>query len=257
MPVISWDVQQGSVDWYRLRLGIPTASEFDKVITPKQMKISDSRRPYQCRLIAERLLNWQAESLDKIKHIEDGKMNEPFAVAQLEEIYEIETQRVGFIRTNDLRFGASPDRVTDVSPDRMHVDTVIECKAPSIPKQFEYLLLGADDAYRCQVQGQLLVSEADKAIFYSYNPRTPACRRETGRDEIFIGKLSAALEQFSDELEEMTERARRLGAFQAFADLVSPLEAERWDHLQRAPATDAEMEDLINGPTSQSYDWGA
>lgn len=248
MPQFHWDVKQGSLEWYRLRLGIPTASEFHHIITPKKGDLSESRRKYQCVLIAERLLNWQAESLDAIKHIEDGKLNEPFAVAQLEEVREFNTERVGFVRSDDGRFGASPDRVTGVSADRKHVNTVIEAKAPTIPKQFEYLLLGHSDAYRPQVQGQLWVAEADKAIFYAYNPRTPAYEVETGRDEAFIKKLVAAMEQFSDELEEMTERARRLGAFQAFAALVTPVDAE-YDHYR--PPSDAAIQHLIDGPLGE------
>ncbi len=73
----------------------------------------------------------------------------------------------------------------------------------------------------------MLVGEADKALFYSYNPRMPPYRVETGRDEPFLAKLRDCLERFSDELEEMTERARRLGAFEAFAEIMPPLDAER------------------------------
>ena len=249
MAVIDWDIEQGSLTWFKIRSGIPTASEFQHIITPKQMKISEARKAYQCRLIAERLMRWQAESLDRIQHIEDGKKNEPYAVAQLEEIEEIETTKVGFVRTNDKRFGCSPDRVAGINPDRTRVSTVIECKAPSIPKQMEYLLLGTDDAYRCQVQGQLWVAEADKAILYTYNPRMPACHRETGRDEPFLKKLADCLEQFSDELEEMTERAKSLGMFQAFAELVTPVEAERGPNFRTGPMpTDADIEELIHGP---------
>lgn len=250
MPLIDWSVKQGSVDWYLLRAGIPTASEFHHIITPKKMQLAESRKGYQCRLLAERLLNWQAESLDKIKHIEDGKENEPFAVAQLEEIYQIETERVGFVRTNDRRFGASPDRVTDISADRQHVGMVIEAKSPTIPKQFEYLMFGHEDAYRCQVQGQLWVAEADKALFYAYNPRMPAYKVETGRDDEFIRRLVDALERFSDELEEMTERCRGLGAFQEFARLVTPAEAEHGAQLYRPPS-DAEIQHLIDGPLGE------
>jgi hypothetical protein len=246
MPCFFWDIDQGSLDWYRVRAGIPTASEFDKIITPKQAKLAEGRRAYQCRLVAERLLRWQPQSLDKIGHIEDGKKLEPFAVAQLEEIHEIRTKKVGFVRSDDGRWGASPDRVAGFSG--ASVGTVIECKCPTIPKQFEYLLLGHGEAYRCQVQGQLFVAEADKALFYAFNPRTPAYEMETGRDEAFIAKLKDCLEQFSDELEEMTERARGLGAFQAFEELVAPLDAERAEQVRGAMVQDESfLQGLIDG----------
>lgn len=248
MAKFHWAVEQGSSDWFKLRAGIPTASEFDQIITPKKGELASARRKYACRIIAARLLNWQAESLDKIEHIMAGKENEPLAVAQLEEIDEITTERVGFVTTDDGRFGASPDRVSAIAADRASVGITIEIKAPTIPKQFEYLLLGHDDAYRCQVQGQLYVADADKAIFYSYCPRTPPLHVETGRDEPFIVKLRDALEQFSDELEEMTARAKTLGVFEAFADLRTPIEAERGHDFERhRPAVEAVVADALDG----------
>ena len=222
MPVFEWAIQQGSADWFKLRAGIPTASEFDKIITPKRGELAEARHKYACRLIAERLMNWQAESLDSIEHIEAGKANEPLAVAQFELVNEVETRAVGFVRTNDLRFGASPDRVMGVAPDLSRVECVVEIKCPTVPRQFEYNLLGHDAAYRCQVMGQLYVAEADKALFYSYHPRMPPYAVETGRDEAFIAKLRDALEQFSDELEALTAKARALGIYQPFELLLTP-----------------------------------
>lgn len=242
MPKIDWTLQQGSLEWYKIRSGIPTASEFDSILTPKTEKLSESRHNYAARLICERLLKWQADSLDKIQHIADGKENEPIAVARLELVHDIETQPVGFIRTDDLRFGASPDRVSAVSADMLRVGVVIEAKSPTIPKQMEYLLFGHDAAYRCQVAGQLLVAEADKAIFHSYNPRMPDYTVETGRDEPFIAKLKDALERFSDELEALEVKARSLGLYQAFEALATPLDAERADLMSAA-----ELDEFLDG----------
>lgn len=251
MPQFDWLIRQGTAEWYAARQGIPTASEFHHIITPAKMQISASRRPYQCRLIAERMLNWQADSLDKIQHIQDGKRNEPYAAVQLEMICEIETIPIGFVKTDDGRWGASPDRVSGVNKDRTSVNTVIEIKGPSIPKQFEYLLLGQNTDYRAQVQGQLLTAEADKAVFYSYSPHTPHYLCETGRDEVFIKALRAALDQFTDELEEMWERAKKLGAYQPFPKLVTPAERDYADNIRRgpyAPPSEADIDALINAP---------
>tara|TARA_R110000868_G_scaffold406061_1_gene686163 strand:- start:224 stop:952 length:729 start_codon:yes stop_codon:yes gene_type:complete len=223
MPRIHWNIDQGSADWYALRSKIPTASEFGHILTPKTQKLSASRHKYACRIIAGRILNWQADSLDKIQHIADGKANEPLAVGQLEVAYDIETRPVGFVTTNDNRFGASPDRVV-MAGDAIGI--TVECKCPTIPVQFERLLFGNGEEYICQVQGQLWVAEADKALFYSFNPRMPPYMVETGRDEAFIKKLADALEQFSDELDALEERARAAGAYQAFAEILPPGEVE-------------------------------
>ena len=233
MPKIDWNTAQGSAAWMRARLGIPTASAFDEVMTPKTMKMSESRWKYACCLIAGRLLNWQADSLDKIAHIQAGRDNEPLAVARLEILHDIETRPVGFIKTDDGRFGASPDRVV------MNGDAVaitVECKCPTIPVQFQYLLLGHDASYRCQVQGQLWVAEAEKAIFQAFNPHTPDYTVDTPRDEEFIRNLRNSLEQFSDELEALDAKARSLGVYQAFAELATPLEAEYVDEVDGGAA---------------------
>ena len=141
-------------------------------------------------------------------------------------MHEISTESVGFVTTDDGRFGCSPDRVGQVAPDRSHIGVVLEAKCPTVPVQMERLLFGDQDAYRCQRLGHLLVTEADKAYFVSYNPRMPLYMVETGRDEPFIGKIKAALEQFSDELEALTEKARSLGVFQEFAEVVTPAERD-------------------------------
>lgn len=223
MAIFHWNIDQGSLAWHKLRSGVPTASEFDKVLTPKKQELAAARHKYACRLIAERLLKWQPDSLDKVQHIADGKAGEGPAVQQLEWVTGTQTKPVGFVTTADGRFGASPDRV--IGQHETSVDVVLEVKAPTIPTQMQYLLLGHEEAYRCQVMGQLWVAEADKAIFYSYQNRMPAYMVETGRDEAFIHKLAGALEQFSDELEALMEKAQTLGVFQAFEEVVSPVDA--------------------------------
>lgn len=219
MAHFHYDIQQGSAEWYKIRSGLPTAGSFHRIITPAKMQLSTQRQSYACQLIAERLLNWQSASLDHIKCIAEGKRLEPQAVVQLEKVIQISTTPVGFVTTDDGRFGASPDRVAGLmaSP-----NTVVECKCPTIPTQIEYLLFGPGTAYRAQVQGQLWVAEAERAIFYSYLERGPHCLVRTHRDEVFIKAMESCLEQFSDELEGWTERARSLGVWEAFAEIIPP-----------------------------------
>ena len=223
MPKLYFDLVQGGAEWYRVRSGIPTSSEFHNILTPAKLQLSTARHKYACRIVAGRLLNWQADSLDKIEHIAEGKALEPLAIAQMELVNDIKTRKLGFATTNDGRFGASPDRVV-MSGDAVAITA--EAKCPTIPIQMERLLFGHGSDYAVQVAGQLFVCEADKAIFFSFNPRMPPYMVETGRDETMIKKLSDALEQFSDELEALTEKAKSLGMFQAFAEVVTPVDAE-------------------------------
>ena len=59
MPVFH-DVAQYSEAYDRLKLGIPTSSNFHKIITP-QGKPSKQWREYACVLVAERLLQRKIE----------------------------------------------------------------------------------------------------------------------------------------------------------------------------------------------------
>lgn len=243
MPRFMWDFQQGSAQWHQARAGIPTASEFSSVMTPTTMKPSESRKNYACQLIAQRILNWQPDSLERIEHIQRGRENEKFAVGSLELIVGVETESLGFATTDDGRFGASPDRVGGVSADRTSVNLTAEAKCPTIPVQFKRIIFGDDEAYKCQRQGQLWVCEADKAVFVSYCPRTPLYWIEDGRDEHFIAKLADCLERFSDELDGWTEKARSLGSYQPFDRVGTPEEAAYGGRLE----SEQELEEIIYG----------
>ena len=223
--MIEHRVAQGSAEWFALRMGVPTASEFDQIMTPKTMKPSESRWKYAMRLVAERLMGYQAQSLEGIRHIEDGKLNEPKAARQLAFSVGLEMRTCGFMLTDDGRFGASPDRIVVGRGD------TVELKVPTDLIHLQYLLLD-HDVYRCQRQGQLLVAGADKSHFYSWHSMMPEVYVESGRDEPFIYKLSQALEQFSDELEMLMERARSRGIFQQY-NTTSPLEKEFGHNLLR------------------------
>ena len=55
-------VEQSTPEWLAVRAGIPTASCFDKIISPKTLRLSASAEKYLDRLLAERLLGMPLES---------------------------------------------------------------------------------------------------------------------------------------------------------------------------------------------------
>jgi hypothetical protein len=229
------DVQQGSADWFHARLGIPTASCFDQIVTPVRCELSKSAAKYAYRLVAERLLNTPAESLEGQQWMERGQELEPAAVRQYEFVQDVETRPVGFITTDDGLLGASPDRLVKGRA----IGLEIKCPAPHT--QIGYLLDGHNEAYRPQVQGQMLVAELERVDFYAYHPRMPACLIETPRDEAYIGRLAAALAAFNEQLFAMVERARALGLFQAYESVLTPVEKEEAEAIHQAFRADAAL----------------
>ena len=69
-----------------------------------------------------------------------------------------------------------------------------------------------DDDYRAQIQGQLWVCERQWVDFMPFHPELPPMDPvRVFRDDAFIGKLSAAVEEFSRRLEETIGKLRAEG----------------------------------------------
>lgn len=185
--------KQGTLAWKRSRYGLPTASCFDQIITPKTMKPSGSQDKYLATLIAEWFLQ---ESVSDFQSgfMERGSALEIEAVAA----YEFDTDRltteVGLCLTDDRRAGASPDRLVGD-------DMLLEVKSPGATTQVGYLLDGPPDTYRCQVQGELWVTGRAVADLYLWHPSLPCLTVPTERDEKFIAALSSEVAAFCDRLD--------------------------------------------------------
>jgi hypothetical protein len=210
-------IEQGSDDWKHLRLGIPTASNFGKIITKKKAELSAQASDYALRLVAERLLNMTTESSFQNPWMERGKMLEDMAVRQYEFQHDLQTVPVSFITTDDGSIGCSPDRLV-VGDQRVAVE--IKCPSPHV--HLGYMLDGVTDDYKPQVMGQILVAELERADLYAFHPHCPPVLIQTKPDAEYIAKLSEALKSFTALLNEMTERAKKLGAFQPLRRSITP-----------------------------------
>lgn len=216
-------VDQGTEEWHALRIGVPTASNFHKIITPKTGKPSEQARPYMFRLIAERLLNEQMEDgADRVEWVERGKIEQPNAEAQLAFTHNLELEPVGFVTDDTGTLGCSPDALIVGKPE------AAEIKCPAPWTQIGYLLDGLGAQYRPQVQGQILIGEFERVHFYSWHGRMPPFYQVTNRDDRYIALLRPLLLAFCDELERETERARKLGSYQAFVRHVERQVGPMW-----------------------------
>ena len=214
-----YQIEQGSVGWYTMRLGIPTASSFAKIITPKGEKSKQARK-YQYRLIAERLIKEsQDDQLGYVKWVERGTELQDPAAAMFEFTHESRLEPGGFVTTDDGRIGCSPDRL--LAGGRQ----ALEIKAPAPWTQIGYLLDGPGDDYRPQVQGQLYVGGFEAVHFYSYHPQMPPFEHVTLPDRGFQRLLQSTLAYFVDELDTLTERARSLGAYAVLNRPQTPADA--------------------------------
>lgn len=194
--MIVHNVVQGSEEWRRLRMGVPTASEFSRILTPGG-KPSASSEAYLCELLGELLMARPMEA-PSFPWMQRGHDLEADAALWYELQSDVETQIVGFCTTDDGRIGASPDRLVGD-------DGLLEIKCPSPETHVRYLLFpdkGVDAAYKVQVLGQLYVTERAWCDVVSYHPELPSVIVRVERDEEYIAKLAGALREFVDRLAE-------------------------------------------------------
>jgi hypothetical protein len=197
---------QGTHEWVQARLGIPTASNFHRIITSKTLKVSEQSHGYLCELLAERMMRCQVSDA-ATQFMERGSALENQAVALYELKRDVDTTPVGLCLSDDGRVGCSPDRlVGEVGG--------LELKCPSAGVHVGYLLDGDEGVaakYRAQVQGALWITERSWWDVCSYHPMMPEALVRVERDEELISALAEAVGHFLERLEAAEARLRDAG----------------------------------------------
>lgn len=187
--------KQGEKKWRELRCEKPTASNFDKILTPKTLKPSASAFPYLCQKFAERDMGPLDEA--SAQFMERGTKLEDRAHGWYAWEYDAEVQEVGFVTNDAEDVGCSPDGLVGN-------DGGLEIKIPG-PKQHVAYLLRPETlvaAYRLQVQGCLWICERQWWDIVSWHPSLPKVSRRVERDEPLIEKLAAAVAAFNEQLDQ-------------------------------------------------------
>ena len=186
--IILRNLKQGSDDWLRLRLGIPTTSRFDKIITPSKMQLSRSAEGYMYELISECVYGEKGNISNEWTR--RGSDMEGEAVTFYEFVQNTEVERVGFCLTDDKKIGCSPDGL-------IGEDGGLEIKIPSLAVHLKYLSDGELPVeYRAQVQGALYVTGRKWWDFISYNPSVESLILRVEPDEEFDDKFSDLIFEF-------------------------------------------------------------
>lgn len=194
MPKYFRDVLQGTEQWKRLRLGVPTSSQFHRIVTPKGAA-SKSQEAYRHELIAERLLGEEIEGFES-KWMTRGKETEAEAIAYYELQRGVDVERIGFILNDAGTVGASPDGLVG-EPGLAEIKV---CK-PSTHVGYLFQDGSAYADHAIQAQGQLWISEREWNDLVSYCPGLPAAIHRINRDEAFINALADEVGAFSEKLE--------------------------------------------------------
>jgi len=179
------NIEQGSEEWLKLRLGVATASNFDKIITTTG-KESESLKKYALALATELMLEAPEPSF-KNDVMARGNEVEPLARdAYQEQTFKV-VEQITMFKSDCGNFGYSPDGLVDD-------DGLVEIKCPIATTHFKYLLdnkIPTD--YWQQVQGGLWVSQRKWIDFVSFNSYFKDKKLfiiRVERDEEYIAKLA-------------------------------------------------------------------
>jgi predicted phage-related endonuclease len=159
---------QGSEEWHRARLGLLTASEMSRIVTPTLKAASnDKERSHLWELLAQRITGYVEPhyiSDDMLR----GREDEVDACIAYSKHYAL-VDNVGFITNDKFGFtiGYSPDGLVGD-------DGLIECKSRRQRFQAETIVNGQVPVeYMIQLQTGLLVSERKWIDFVSYSGGLP------------------------------------------------------------------------------------
>lgn len=190
-----YDCEQGGEEWYALKLGVVSTSNFAKVLNK-----ATGRGLYMRKLVAERLTGiTQIGYFDK--NMENGQELEEYAREYYESLRDCQVEQVGFVKRSD-RVGSSPDGLVGV-------DGSIEIKCPIASTHIENILKAKMPTnYTPQVQGQLWVTGRKWCDWISYCPYVkdrPFYDTRILRDEKYINVLKKAVGDFVIEMDKMIE----------------------------------------------------
>jgi len=199
--MITFDHEQLSPEWFACRLGIPSASNFDKIITSKGTP-SKQRDKYLYKLAGEYVSGMPEDTYQNAAMARGCELESD--ARQLYQIMEdVTVEEVGFcVVDGQYKSGASPDGLVGS-------DGLIEIKCPNIATHVGYLLAGyAPTEYFQQMQGQLFVTGRQWVDFFSYYPTLNPLLIRVHRDEKFIAALEIELRLFCEKLEEVINKIK-------------------------------------------------
>lgn len=174
-----YNVQQGSEEWFALRVGKITASNFADMFSKET---TAAFQDIHSNAACEQLFGADEEEGYKSELMQRGNDLEPIAREIYENINQVEVTNGGFFELNEF-IGASPDGLVGEKG-------IIEIKCPLKKTWFKYAI---DDKlpskYYWQVYGQLYVTGRQWCDFIAYHPTLGLFVKRVERDEVIMAEL--------------------------------------------------------------------
>ena len=192
--------EQGTPEWNAIRCGIPTSSNFDKIIT-SDGKPSKQREKYLYTVAGEKVSGIKEETYQSFA-MQQGVIKEEEARDYYKMHHDVEVQKVGFCLSDDGTYGCSPDGLVGK-------DGGLEIKCPQIHTHVGYMIKGKllEDYFQ-QAQGSLFVTGRKWWDIMSYYAGLKPVIIRVTPDKAFHKALEIELEIFTRELKELVEKIK-------------------------------------------------
>jgi hypothetical protein len=179
--MILHNIEQRSAEWYQIRIGKVTGSEFKKVMSKNWMDYAD-------KIAAEQLTGSSLDDEDGFVSydMQRGIDLEPLAASEYEQRNNIQLDLYGFIQSSKFEYlGLSPDAVG------LEVSFGVEIKSPNVATHIRYIRHDKIPAnYYDQILCYFVVCDSIRHVdFVSYCPdlqQYPYWQKRITRDEMQI-----------------------------------------------------------------------
>jgi putative phage-type endonuclease len=201
-------MDQGTEEWFTIRIGKVTASRVADVIAKTKTGYSASRDNYMAQLVCERLTGQKGESFTNAA-MQHGTETEPLARAAYEALHDVLVDEVGFVPHPTISMaGASPDGLVGD-------DGLIEIKCPNTATHIDTLLSQTvPGKYNTQMQFQMACTGRKWCDFVSFDNRLPEELQlfvtRVPRDEVFIRLIESEIVQFIAELDDKINKLMKV-----------------------------------------------
>ena len=201
-------MEQGTEEWFTIRIGKVTASRVADVIAKTKTGYSATRDNYMAQLICERLTGLKGESFTNAA-MQHGTDTEPLARAAYEALRDVLVDEVGFVPHPSIEMaGASPDGLVGD-------DGLLEIKCPNTATHIETLISKVvPSKYNTQMQFQMACTGRQWTDFVSFDNRLPEelqlFVKRVPRDTVFIRLIEAEIIQFLAELDDKINKLMKV-----------------------------------------------
>jgi hypothetical protein len=213
--VIVLPCKQGGSEWLKARLGIPTASSFDKILTSSTMKASTQAPGYMQELLAEWLIGVPSNN-EASGFMDRGTRLEPQARSWYSFDRDVDVKEVGVVLRDDRMVGSSPDGLVGE-------EGTLEIKTHSAKVHVGHLLNGMEPGgYFAQIQGALWLTGRKWTDLLAYHPDLPPVVVRVARSEAYIAALNVAVSTFVEHMQRARTRLIEMGCQPATRLMIPP-----------------------------------